>query len=466
MRPFSVIFESKKTILSFVILSTLVYSTFQVTNNSFQLKKVSNLESGIQTCFTRVNQTYTAKLLADDASGYLTQNFQGLTEECFAESISSLEENFKGEVNSIAKKLSTLASNVHWFHEDLAGNTEMLETENSNMSQRFEKIETVKDELIEETEMYKAELSQGLNLYKNSFFVLATLLVVTMMLEFISALKKRISNSAREIEAERELSDQGGIQSVKIGEIIKTALEQNDLKNCAHLFSNFYQHISSSRVNVTKNAARDALITPEKFVSPKENISQAVIEKIWNDEESTVYADSTPAESVNLEATVSKTVTMLKEKAFSKGIKIDVQLKENLQIKGKEEAISQVVYSLLSYAMSTASRVGNECSIIIQGLRLGDITTLDLQYSGTGFSNDTLTGSKGAYLPVDLQICQSLIEEIDGKMQIDNKINQNGSVSGMRIKMIMKTAKTSKLSSVKSGSKKEIQKHLNNELFL
>ncbi len=103
MRPFSFIFESKKTILGFLILSSLVFTTFQVTNDSFKLKRISSLESGIQTCFTRVNQTYTAKLLTDETSGYLTQNFQGLTEECFAESISSLEENFKGDVSLLLK---------------------------------------------------------------------------------------------------------------------------------------------------------------------------------------------------------------------------------------------------------------------------------------------------------------------------------------------------------------------------
>jgi hypothetical protein len=465
MRPFSFIFESKKTILGFLILSSLVFTTFQVTNDSFKLKRISSLESGIQTCFTRVNQTYTAKLLTDETSGYLTQNFQGLTEECFAESISSLEENFKGDVNSIAKKLSTLASNVHWFHEDLIGNSEVLESENNNINQRFEKIETVKDELLEEVEAFKSSITQELNVFKNSFYVLATLLVVTMILEFISAAKRRISNSAREIEAERELTDQGGVQSVKIGEIIKIALEQNDLKNCATLFSNFYQHVSTNRVSTLKNTTKEVLVSPARFKNSEIEVNNNEIDKIWNTEDRFVYADSAPTESVNLENVVSKTVTLLKEKAFSRGVKVDVQLKENLQIKGKEEPVSQVVYSLLSFAMSSATAIGSEKSVVIQGLKLGDITTLDLQFSGEGFSTEILGKNQTTKLPVDLQICQSLINDIDGRMQIDNKIDQKGMVVGFRVKMIMKSAKNAKLVSIHSGSKKDIQKMLNNELL-
>ena len=49
----------------------------------------------------------------------MTQNFQNLTEECFAEGILSVEDSFKAELSQVAKKLSTLASNVHWFHEDI-----------------------------------------------------------------------------------------------------------------------------------------------------------------------------------------------------------------------------------------------------------------------------------------------------------------------------------------------------------
>ena len=71
--------------------------------NSEKIKRLTNFDSGMQTCFSRVNQTYTASMLADSSSNYLTQNFQNFTEECFAEGILNVEETFKGELSQVAK---------------------------------------------------------------------------------------------------------------------------------------------------------------------------------------------------------------------------------------------------------------------------------------------------------------------------------------------------------------------------
>src|SRR5437868_15284681 len=110
--------ESKRNIAGLFLLAALVGITYNIQENSTRIKRLTNFESGMQTCFARVNQTYTAKMLGDTASNYLTQNFQNLTEECFAEGILNVEVSFKTELSQVAKKLSTLASNVHWFHED------------------------------------------------------------------------------------------------------------------------------------------------------------------------------------------------------------------------------------------------------------------------------------------------------------------------------------------------------------
>jgi len=56
-----------------------------------------------------------------------------------------------------------------------------------------------------------------------------------------------------------------------------------------------------------------------------------------------------------------------------------------------------------------------------------------------------------------LEIAQSLLEESQSKIQIDNKINQNGEVCGGRIKIIFRAGESkAKLVNLKVGSKKEI----------
>ena len=54
----------------------------------------------------------------------------------------------------MAKKLSTLASNVHWFHEDIlspaSAHTIAHDGEVRDVGSRFGKIETTKDEILED----------------------------------------------------------------------------------------------------------------------------------------------------------------------------------------------------------------------------------------------------------------------------------------------------------------------------
>lgn len=471
MKEVSVLFKNKRNVLGLVLLGVLIYSTFNIQENSQSLKKLTNLESGIQTCFGRVNQTYTAKLLEDTASQYLTQNFEALTEECFAESILNVDENFKVELANATKKLSTLASNVHWFHEDLIapnGVKSLANGEGRDLGTRFEKIENVKDEILEETETLKNNITKQLNTGKNIFYVASALLVFIMLLEYFSNTKRSISNNAREIEAERELLDNGGVQSVKMGEIVRMALEQNDLNNCAKLFNNYYIHAAFEKTSKTKNKnPLDALITPD--VTPIA-VSEENLEKVWNDDTIGIMADVvTKKEPINLDQYITKTIDILSEKLFSKGVQLDVKVDDGIFVRGNDEAIEQIIYHAINFSINNSLESKRGKTVSVNALKLGDLVALDITASGNGFSSELLKGrigltSSNETLDLDLQICQSLLSDLDGKMQIDNKISQTGEVVGGRIKLILKaveTPKTAKLVDLKKGSKKDILAQLN-----
>ena len=176
MNKISSFLEHKKSITGLFLLATLVVNTYNIQENSGRIKRLTNFESGMQTCFSRVNQTYTAKMLGEAASNYMTQNFQNLTEECFAEGILNVEDSFKTELSLVAKKLSTLASNVHWFHEDILspGSVRTIASngESRDVGTRFEKIETTKEEILESSDKYKTEITNSLNTEKTIFYAL------------------------------------------------------------------------------------------------------------------------------------------------------------------------------------------------------------------------------------------------------------------------------------------------------
>ncbi len=464
--------ESKRNIAGVLLLAALVAITYNIQENSTRIKRITNFESGMQTCFARVNQTYTAKMLGETTSNYLTQNFQNLTEECFAEGILNVEENFKTELALVAKKLSTLASNVHWFHEDILspGSARAIagESEGRDVGSRFEKIESTKDEILENTDQFKTELSGTLNKQKNFFYVTATLLVIVMISEFMSNTRRRLANQARENEAEAELLDHGGAVSVKVGEIIRTALEQNDLINCSKLFANY--HAEQTVDKKAKKVSLEALITPvgtQTAATVNEKI-----DKIWNDDSIGVSADKSEGKmlvDLNLEQMSSAVIDLLAEKLFSQGVQLDTKIPENLMIKGRSEELEQVLYHLMNYAINSTQSENGEKSISIFAHKLGDIVAFDMIHSGLGFDEQILKQRAGLSqttqtLDIDLQICQSLLEEIQAKVQLDNKLNQHGQIIGGRVKIIFKAGEnTARLVDLKKGSKKEILASINSQ---
>ena len=461
------VLENKRTMIGMLVLGALIFTTYNIQDSSQQLKKVTNLESGIQTCFTRVNQSYTANILGDASSTYLTQNFQNLTEECFAEGILSAENGLKTQLPTVAKLLSTLASNVHWFHEDVLApaSSKGLSGQGRDVGTRFEKIETTKDQILESTDQYKTQIHSQLNQDKSLFCVFATLLAVLMVSEYMSMTRRRLSNSAREKEAFAELmTENDGASSVKAGEIIKTALEQNSLVNCARLFSNFHQYTLVER---NKNKlSLESLITPTQVRSTlvtEENLN-TTLDKIWADDSIAIPADnkgSKVLEDINLEQMSSSMVDLLAEKLFSRGVQLDINVADTLTVKGKQEELEQTLFHLLTFAINSTQSENNEKHVSLSAHKLGDVVALDLLYSGLGFEEGVLksrvglTNESNTVLDLDLQVAQALLEEMGAKVQLDNKLDQQGEIVGGRIKIILKAGQR-KLVDLKVGSKKDI----------
>lgn len=464
------VFENKRSIAGLFLLAGLIFTTYSIQENSGQIKRLTNFESGIQTCFTRVNQTYTANLLGDKASTYLTQNFQNLTEECLAEGILAVENSLSKDLAASAKLLSNLASNVHWFHEDILAPNGAKNLAGSGQARdvgsRFEKIETTKDEILESTNSLKTQITNSQNFQKNIFYISATLLVMLMIAEYMSITRRRLSNNAREKEAHDELLNNGGAASVKVGEIIRVALEQNDMVNCSKLFANFHAFTITEKGK--NKMSLETLVTP---MGTDTNKAVYTIDKIWEDDSIGVAADITAnnkLHNINLEQMSSTVVDLLAEKLFSQGVQLDMNIADNLEIRARQEELEQTLYHLFAYAINSTQSTNGEKNISVYAHKLGDVVAFDLIHSGGGFGESTLKKrigleDNGSELNLDLQICQSLLEEIQAKIQLDNKLDQNGNVIGGRVKIIFKAAAMTaeainqgRLVDLKVGSKKEI----------
>ena len=111
--------QEKTKILSLAGLASLVIVSVGIQNNSIKTQELSTLKGGLQTCFTRLHNSYTARLLGSD-SQYLSSGFTETTEECLGETIHTYE-TLAMDNTIILDDLNTLANDANWFHQKIMG---------------------------------------------------------------------------------------------------------------------------------------------------------------------------------------------------------------------------------------------------------------------------------------------------------------------------------------------------------
>ena len=110
--------------------------------------------SGLGICFQRVTQSFTALMIRDTASNYITKDFRNITGECFQEVSNSFKSLSANLDNSNLKTLNNLKSDLHWFDKKIDRVNEMasqgeIDIYQSNITRKYSELETLKVELEE-----------------------------------------------------------------------------------------------------------------------------------------------------------------------------------------------------------------------------------------------------------------------------------------------------------------------------
>lgn len=492
---------AKEYTLQLVLLGSVITTGYLISENSLKTSKLTNLEGGIQTCFQRVNQTFTAKIINDASSVYLTQNFQALTEECMAEGLVSAEEVLKKFDGATFKKLSNLASSIHWFHEDIlnggstgAALTNGAKATNSNPSERFEKIESLKDDVYEGTGALKANLNQTADLLKMIFVSLMTLLGVSIAIELFRQTKRRFSNHVRELEAQSELYDYSVLNSARSIDILRSSLENNGLVYCSRLFTKLVDGISfqaTSAKDVVRTTPHSAVQVVTATDTPADYRKK--MDMMWEDASVARSADGSARVSdmveetlnlksdkvahlnqdatqttgqlpvINLENSVEKIFDLVSDRIFKHGISIELNMDSALNIYFRAEELEQVLFQVLNNAIQSLENKTDTTNrkLTINGLRLGSSIVLDVINSGTAQAKSVVDNEVTEIddANIGLTICESFMEEFGGKVQFDVMMNSKGERTGEIVKLVFKglpNQQSSRLVDVKVGTKKEI----------
>lgn len=483
LRKILSVFKSKRGAAGFAFAVVAFSSAFFLDHVGSSRQLTTTLQSGLQTCFQRIHQSYTAKVIGGN-SAYLDSQFTTLTEECLGEAKTIFENRFAGVLVGTERLMNNLTTDVHWFHETITKNDGTpANVVIANAGGRFEKIEKLKDEIMDN--LYQAsegfESSAWWMMVVFSLSSFASLLF--MGLEGVRVFKEASLHDAIEEEAMETLSEGLAMNVDHAGTIIKRALDQKDLRICSELFDFYNEKQLHMKAQGVRTPSVDVTGT-STFATPGVNARD--IENIWN-EADTQEQIQKPLESswvpssvlapeedkiIHLDAVLATIVNRSSDKLFSKGLNVQLDVKEDVYIEGESELVEQVIFHSLNFALSNVAADKSGRSKLMLSLRaLGPMAAFEVLFSGPGIKKEALDALSGlsrgnAGADISLSIIAELMKEAGGRF-----VAENSPEGGAKLKLIFTSifanmnassdeAPTKRVDRVIKGSKKDILNEL------
>lgn len=455
------------TVLSLVALVSV--STF-LQKGATRLKDITSLQEGMQTCFTRVHNTLTSRLLNNFDSKYLMKGFTATSEECFGETISYYE-SLNISSGAVLEGLNTLATDVHWFHEKALNSSSENTLGGSNpenvlvslMTNRYEKLEVKRDQVVNGLYKLKNQITMRQKTLGIVFYVIAGFVPFFILMDYLGS-RRRNSVLRNVEETSKELIEDGDAHIDNVAPLVHQMLRTY---NGRYLDRALEQSLANFDDN-EDGVSIDQVITDDFPVKTMVSLEEA--DKAWESEEK-LYGGKpsrskksdlvTPAQAVNVESVLGSVVDIVSAKIFTMGIKLNIE-SETVMVEAEKETLEQIFYYLLMNSISSYSYEDPNKYLSITMKRLGATLLIDFFDSGREFSKDFLKQSFGLSNKKvdqpDLAVAMSLIEDMDGKLSFENVSDDGGTRTiGRRIQVVLNVAQAKKrISRVEKGTKKEI----------
>lgn len=485
--------QGKTKVLSVVGLASLVMVSAAIQNNSIKAQKLSALKGGLQTCFTRLHNSYTARLLGAD-SEYLSNGFTQTTEECLGETVNAYE-TLGLDNTVILDDLNTLANDANWFHQKvMAKESEGLFEGNpegvllSALGGRFEKLEVKKIQINDAIHSLQNALNSRKATMSSFFYVIAAFVPLFLGLDYF---RRRADEEAMEEiskESDRLLSEDG-ISLATVKPLIVKALNVMGLGKLAQLFEvAMIRNQTEIKVDMaagvqvpaeSNNVARAQQIE-EMWTRPTSEADAEADDKVADQAELKVETKEAlkpqhRGEEIELEDRIASVVDIVSSKVFTMGINLDIK-SEEVKVYAQEEALDQVIYHLLTNAIDNYDFEDPKKYLSVNVRKLGATVFLDIFDSGREFSKEFLRQSRGLSTGIlehtDLAIAQSLVVDMGAKISFDNVGNEDGQHVGRKVQVILsavedknkkskKSQKDKKVTRIEKGTKKEILNRMN-----
>lgn len=480
-------YGSKKFLLVSLAIASLSGLSYFYTQTSNQVQNLSVLSDGARTCFGRVQQSFMARMLGDTKSQYLTSEFMGNTEKCLGEVSSLVATHFASQMAEAEKKINTLATDVHWFHERISPDSEAFTKSAagvliSNIGGRYAKLEMSHNFILDELQNKHEELGESLTLFSWALQICAGLSLLLLALEIFE--RRLQGREFQKLEAEaKRLSDSQDMTALRVQEVLKKALKHKGMEQCQRLFSQF--HLYKTKVG------SEAVYIPYGQIQAPQAIpgqsNEDVLDEIWersehDDSHLVVYDEMFQRETkeilgrheslpedlipLSVEEMTGRMIDHLSGQIFTKGIQVEMNISEDHAVYARPEELEQILCQALGLMLKENSK-----SLKVESKKLGQVVIVDVESVGSGFSDglvksQLLSERTSVDVPLELMICQELCSDVSAKMSYDNVYSNEGDVIGKSIRLTFKAAtleqeaSSKKVVSIEKGTKRELMQRL------
>ncbi len=436
---------------SFILTATLFYPFY---SNVQTYSGLSRLNDGAQVCFSRVLQSFTARMIGDASSSYLNQSFLNLTSQCYSDLLQNYQQELAPEFDEIGSKVSRISNDIAWFNQKLETKVIDLSGRGSVgavlIQNRFKVIEASSDSLASFIEKNKNSLRQSFTTYGVGIFFALLLMVVGIIWEVRSFFNRNTLVQGIERRAEKEVRSKV-LTSTRVEKIISDALAVNGFQECQELFTRF----SDDMINGHSQGF--------------------AVNRVYDEQRAMGQTDEKKAETaphglskLKLSNFTGKIIERLRPQIYAYGVLLDVDVEDNIAVWAKEEGLLQVIFDSFSKCVKSSIQSGEQARVKINAKTLGGTVVLRVLHNGEEFTqNELISVKKRGYengLSTEVMIIKELMDEFGGKIELSNK------KSNMKeIKLVFKRAKTTyatnskQIREIQKGSKKEIQAQISTQ---
>ncbi len=442
MKVLSQIQRSGQAITLMAILGLVSFSSL-IQMNSNNVSKLRLFQEGIQTCFSRVAQTFTARTIGDLSSPYVASEFKGFTEECFGEALVAFENIRSFKASEILTETNKINKEVYELHQKITATTPLNTPENvmmANIGSRYEKLEIKRDNVLEMVDESLQKLSMTRSNLKMFFYFFAVVTPFLILMTLMRNIRKERMFRRVEQQASDLIQDEN-FQASRVENFINSTLKEFELHQVKALFDTYRtrrpEHSSDS-------------IGKSSFVNPALDI-EAQLTDVWKETKSTTTnkqkrsEEPTPTQEVsNIEESVSVVIDSLAEKLFMMGVTVDINVRKTLAVMSRED-LDQIIYHAVTALLQNSDKNARHRSLGIFLRNDSTTTTLNMVYSG----------SKEIDLSenIELSICKQLLEDNEGTLTIDKRSGASEVSSVLTLEF--KRAPQSKLVDIKKTTKKD-----------